>query len=181
MAAAAAACTGSGTLKLQGLPKYGHSNNNNNNYGAIPRCHLFNSTSICSSVKYHSNVRYTGAHARSRIATYLRSVAPDSAGFPSSMSGAVCDDGDASNSFSVPMGGDITWAQIALQGPRSEMEDAIVIRLADADASLGGYSYAAVFDGHAGFSSVKYLRYNQTNQLASQPHHTYKSLFLLVI
>ena len=82
------------------------------------------------------------------------------------MSAAVCDDGDASNSFSVSIGGEITWAHIALQGPRSEMEDAIVIRLADADASLGGYTFAAVFDGHAGFSSVKYLRYNQTSYLS---------------
>ncbi|KAH7307828.1 hypothetical protein KP509_22G079500 [Ceratopteris richardii] len=48
----------------------------------------------------------------------------------------------------------ITWAQSALQGSRPEMEDSIVIR----SDGLQGFSYAAVLDGHAGFSSVEFLR-----------------------
>lgn len=54
----------------------------------------------------------------------------------------------------IPSTSGITWADIALQGPRPEMEDAVVVRV---DA-LNGFNYAAVFDGHAGFSSVKFLR-----------------------
>lgn len=54
----------------------------------------------------------------------------------------------------MPSTSGITWAQVALQGPRSEMEDSVVIRL----NGINGLNYAAVFDGHAGFSSVKFLR-----------------------
>ncbi|KAJ0971745.1 hypothetical protein J5N97_019704 [Dioscorea zingiberensis] len=48
----------------------------------------------------------------------------------------------------------IRWGSSKLQGPRSEMEDDLVLR-SDAPA---GFSFAAVFDGHAGFSSVEFLR-----------------------
>lgn len=48
----------------------------------------------------------------------------------------------------------IRWGSTSLQGPREEMEDDLVIR----SDSLDGFSFAAVFDGHAGFSSVKFLR-----------------------
>ncbi|MCO5600126.1 hypothetical protein L7F22_054234 [Adiantum nelumboides] len=53
-----------------------------------------------------------------------------------------------------PSTSDVTWAQSALQGPRSEMEDSIVIR----SDGLQGFCYASVLDGHAGFSSVRFLR-----------------------
>ncbi|MCO5549180.1 hypothetical protein L7F22_002646 [Adiantum nelumboides] len=53
-----------------------------------------------------------------------------------------------------PSTSDVTWAQSALQGPRSEMEDSIVIR----SDGLQGFCYASVLDGHAGFSSVSFLR-----------------------
>lgn len=49
----------------------------------------------------------------------------------------------------------IRWGSSKLQGPRSEMEDDLVLR-SDAPA---GFSFAAVFDGHAGFSSVEFLRF----------------------
>ncbi|RZC91449.1 hypothetical protein C5167_027511 [Papaver somniferum] len=48
----------------------------------------------------------------------------------------------------------IRWGSSRLQGPREEMEDDIVLRSDD----LNGFSFAAVFDGHAGFSSVEFLR-----------------------
>ncbi|KAL7003634.1 Serine/threonine-protein phosphatase PP2A catalytic subunit [Sarracenia purpurea var. burkii] len=47
------------------------------------------------------------------------------------------------------------WGSIQLQGAREEMEDDVVIVRSE---DLDGFSYAAVFDGHAGFSSVKFLR-----------------------
>ncbi|CAN6443539.1 unnamed protein product [Victoria cruziana] len=50
--------------------------------------------------------------------------------------------------------GDVRWGWSCLQGPRSEMEDDVVVR----SDSLHGFDYAAVFDGHAGFSSVQFLR-----------------------
>nr|GMC64726.1 protein phosphatase 2C 57 [Ipomoea batatas] len=49
----------------------------------------------------------------------------------------------------------VRWGSSLLQGPREEMEDAAVIVQSD---DLGGFSYAAVFDGHAGFSSARFLR-----------------------
>lgn len=50
----------------------------------------------------------------------------------------------------------IRWGSTLIQGPREEMEDDAVIVQSD---DLDGFTYAAVFDGHAGFSSVKFLRY----------------------
>ncbi|KAH6828140.1 thylakoid-associated phosphatase 38 [Perilla frutescens var. hirtella] len=49
----------------------------------------------------------------------------------------------------------IRWGSVKLQGAREEMEDDAVIIQSD---ELHGFSYAAVFDGHAGFSSVRFLR-----------------------
>lgn len=49
----------------------------------------------------------------------------------------------------------IRWGSALLQGPREEMEDDAMIVQSD---DLAGFSYAAVFDGHAGFSSVRFLR-----------------------
>ncbi|KAF3672310.1 Protein phosphatase 2C 57 [Capsicum annuum] len=49
----------------------------------------------------------------------------------------------------------IRWGSTMIQGPREEMEDDAVIVQSD---DLDGFTYAAVFDGHAGFSSVKFLR-----------------------
>ncbi|VFQ66069.1 unnamed protein product [Cuscuta campestris] len=49
----------------------------------------------------------------------------------------------------------IRWGSALLQGARGEMEDDAMIVQSD---DLGGFSYAAVFDGHAGFSSVRFLR-----------------------
>ena len=49
----------------------------------------------------------------------------------------------------------IRWGLSRLQGPREEMEDDAVIR----SDGLDGFSFAAVLDGHAGFSSVKFLRW----------------------
>ncbi|XP_010267538.1 PREDICTED: protein phosphatase 2C 57 [Nelumbo nucifera] len=59
---------------------------------------------------------------------------------------------DAPSSLAGAAG--IRWGCSRLQGPREEMEDDIVIR----SDNLDGFSFAAVFDGHAGFSSVKFLR-----------------------
>lgn len=49
----------------------------------------------------------------------------------------------------------IRWGLTKLQGARQEMEDDALIVQPDA---LDGFFFAAVFDGHAGFSSAKFLR-----------------------
>ncbi|CAO2208373.1 unnamed protein product [Urochloa humidicola] len=49
----------------------------------------------------------------------------------------------------------IRWGSAKLQGARDEMEDEVVLRTG---SLLDGFSFAAVFDGHAGFSAVKFLR-----------------------
>ncbi|ESQ54478.1 hypothetical protein EUTSA_v10025423mg [Eutrema salsugineum] len=48
----------------------------------------------------------------------------------------------------------IRWGYTSVQGFRDEMEDDIVIR----SEALDNFSFAAVFDGHAGSSSVQFLR-----------------------
>ncbi|KAG6714226.1 hypothetical protein I3842_05G193400 [Carya illinoinensis] len=48
----------------------------------------------------------------------------------------------------------VRWGLTTLQGLREEMEDDAVVR----SDGLDGFSFAAVFDGHGGFSSVKFLR-----------------------
>ncbi|KAF7816676.1 protein phosphatase 2C 57 isoform X1 [Senna tora] len=55
----------------------------------------------------------------------------------------------------------IRWGSIALQGLREEMEDAIVLR----PGGLDPFSFAAVFDGHGGFSSVQFLSSNYRDEL----------------
>lgn len=65
---------------------------------------------------------------------------------------------DAPSSFSDVAG--IRWGLSRLQGSREEMEDEAVVR----SDGLDGFSFAAVFDGHAGFSSVKFLRWVSNEQ-----------------
>ncbi|KAK6275353.1 hypothetical protein POUND7_005062 [Theobroma cacao] len=48
----------------------------------------------------------------------------------------------------------IRWGSTSVQGRREEMEDNLVIR----SDGLDGFSFAAVFDGHGGVSSVEFLR-----------------------
>ncbi|XP_051123080.1 protein phosphatase 2C 57 isoform X2 [Andrographis paniculata] len=60
---------------------------------------------------------------------------------------------DAPSSLTSVSG--IRWGSAQLKGAREEMEDDSVIIQSD---ELDGFSYAAVFDGHAGFSSVKFLK-----------------------
>ncbi|KAK8953767.1 putative protein phosphatase 2C 5 [Platanthera zijinensis] len=48
----------------------------------------------------------------------------------------------------------IRWGSSTLQGARSEMEDEVVLR----SDGISGFTFAAVFDGHAGISSVQFLR-----------------------
>ncbi|XP_047342020.1 protein phosphatase 2C 57 [Impatiens glandulifera] len=57
-------------------------------------------------------------------------------------------------SFSTGLTG-IRFGSALLQGAREEMEDDAVIVKSD---QPDGFSFAAVFDGHAGYSSVKFLR-----------------------
>ncbi|CAH1427600.1 unnamed protein product [Lactuca virosa] len=44
-----------------------------------------------------------------------------------------------------------------LQGAREEMEDDAVIVCSSPHNDLDGFFFAAVFDGHTGFSSVNFL------------------------
>ncbi|XP_024540537.1 protein phosphatase 2C 57 isoform X2 [Selaginella moellendorffii] len=48
----------------------------------------------------------------------------------------------------------IRWAQLALQGPRAEMEDDMELE----EGRIPEFTFAAVYDGHAGISSVNYLK-----------------------
>ncbi|XP_072962663.1 probable protein phosphatase 2C 5 isoform X2 [Typha angustifolia] len=68
--------------------------------------------------------------------------------------GVRCSATIAADAPLTALSGGIRWGSSKFQGPRSEMEDDIVIRSDDLD----GFSFAAVFDGHAGFSSVEFLR-----------------------
>lgn len=61
---------------------------------------------------------------------------------------------DAPSSLASVSG--IRWGSVQLKGAREEMEDDTLIIQSD---ELDGFSYAAVFDGHAGFSSVRFLRF----------------------
>ncbi|KAL8143506.1 hypothetical protein V2J09_016538 [Rumex salicifolius] len=59
---------------------------------------------------------------------------------------------------STPLAGGlagIRWGSAKMQGVRDEMEDDVVIAQPE---TLDGFSFAAVFDGHGGASSVKFLR-----------------------
>lgn len=61
---------------------------------------------------------------------------------------------DAPASISIDVA-NIRWGSASFQGAREEMEDDLVLR----SDGLSGFSFAAVFDGHAGFSSVQFLRF----------------------
>lgn len=50
----------------------------------------------------------------------------------------------------------IRWGSAKLQGARDEMEDEVLLR---PGSLLDGFSFAAVLDGHAGFSAVQFLRH----------------------
>lgn len=56
----------------------------------------------------------------------------------------------------------IRWGSAKLQGAREEMEDEVVLR---PESLLHGFSFAAVLDGHAGFSTVQFLRHARTDHL----------------
>jgi hypothetical protein len=53
--------------------------------------------------------------------------------------------------------GTLSVGQASLQGPRDEMEDEVVVVVGAEE--LKGFVYAGVFDGHAGFSSARFLRF----------------------
>ncbi|KAF8042845.1 hypothetical protein BT93_A1238 [Corymbia citriodora subsp. variegata] len=59
---------------------------------------------------------------------------------------------DAPSSLAEASG--VRWGYASLQGAREEMEDDVVVR----PDGLDGFSFAAVFDGHGGSSSAKFLR-----------------------
>lgn len=59
----------------------------------------------------------------------------------------------------TPLAGGVAGIRMGsakLQGVREEMEDDVVIAQPE---NLDGFSFAAVFDGHGGASSVKFLRF----------------------
>lgn len=49
----------------------------------------------------------------------------------------------------------IRWGSASLQGARDDMEDDFILR----SDGLNGFSFAGVFDGHGGVSSVNFLRF----------------------
>lgn len=74
--------------------------------------------------------------------------------------GRCCSSAISINSGSSLTGvSSIRWGSTKLQGAREEMEDDVVIVKSSSHHHLDGFSFAAVFDGHAGYSSVKFLRF----------------------
>ncbi|KAK1269641.1 putative protein phosphatase 2C 5 [Acorus gramineus] len=67
-----------------------------------------------------------------------------------------CESAIAIDAPSSSMASVVRWGHSKVQGPRSEMEDEIVLRTDG--GGLAGFSFAAVFDGHSGFSTVEFLR-----------------------
>ncbi|RDX87801.1 Protein phosphatase 2C 57, partial [Mucuna pruriens] len=70
----------------------------------------------------------------------------------------------------------IRWGSIALQGLREEMEDDVIVR----PDGLQGFSFAAVFDGHGGFSSVQFLSANYRDELYKECVEALQGGLLLV-
>ncbi|XP_047150978.1 protein phosphatase 2C 57 isoform X1 [Vigna umbellata] len=70
----------------------------------------------------------------------------------------------------------VRWGSIALQGLREEMEDDIIVR----PDGLQGFSFAAVFDGHGGFSSVEFLSANYRDELYKECVEALQGGLLLV-
>ncbi|KAH1245580.1 Protein phosphatase 2C 57 [Glycine max] len=70
----------------------------------------------------------------------------------------------------------IRWGSIALQGLREEMEDDIIVR----PEGLQGFTFAAVFDGHGGFSSVEFLSANYRDELYKECVEALQGGLLLV-
>lgn len=64
-----------------------------------------------------------------------------------------------------------------MQGLREEMEDDIIVR----PEGLQGFTFAAVFDGHGGFSSVEFLRSLQTFIFSYMGFNVFLLLCLLVL
>lgn len=60
---------------------------------------------------------------------------------------------DAPSSLTDAAG--IRWGSTTFQGLREEMEDDAVVR----SDGFNDFLFAAVFDGHGGYSSVKFLRW----------------------
>ncbi|MED6206678.1 Serine/threonine-protein phosphatase PP2A catalytic subunit [Stylosanthes scabra] len=82
---------------------------------------------------------------------------------------------DAPSSLADEVPG-VRWGSIALQGIREEMEDDIIVR----PNGLDGFSFAAVFDGHGGFSSVEFLSANYRDELYKECLEALQGGFLLV-
>ena len=66
---------------------------------------------------------------------------------------------DAPPSLSDGLGSGIRWGSEKLRGAREEVEDDAVIVSSSPHNKLDGFFCAAVFYGHAGFSSVKFLKF----------------------
>ncbi|KAI7725767.1 hypothetical protein M8C21_002855 [Ambrosia artemisiifolia] len=69
---------------------------------------------------------------------------------------AIAIDVPSSSSYGGGVASGIRWGSAKLQGAREEMEDDAVI-VTDLEEECG-FFFAAVFDGHAGFSSVNFLK-----------------------
>lgn len=69
---------------------------------------------------------------------------------------------DAPSSLTDAAG--IRWGSTTLQGLREEMEDDAVVR----SDGFNGFLFAAVFDGHGGHSSVKFLRWDNNRATSGE-------------
>ncbi|KAK9665225.1 hypothetical protein RND81_14G098900 [Saponaria officinalis] len=101
----------------------------------LQRCLLTRTDVNCCTTKTNSRKHFS-PRGKNRSSLNCSAIAIES---PSSLAGVA----------------GIRWGITKLQGARDEMEDDAFIVQSDAS---NGFSFAAVFDGHAGFSTVKFLR-----------------------
>ena len=81
---------------------------------------------------------------------------------------------DAPSSLTDAAG--IRWGSTTLQGLREEMEDDAVVR----SDGLNGFLFAAVFDGHGGCSSVKFLRWEPNRASCGEIFRIYEHMYCRV-
>jgi hypothetical protein len=125
-------------------------------HGARPGCYLPRQECLASSSSSSScspaRLAGTGRGVAASLTTLAsRGAQKQSRGSrrPRAASGSV-----QQQEEEVAAVGTITIGQFVVQGLRGEMEDEVVV---EADGP-NGFSYAAIFDGHAGVYSATFLR-----------------------
>nr|XP_043631675.1 probable protein phosphatase 2C 5 [Erigeron canadensis] len=144
--------------RLQRFLLNSSSNNNNNNNVAVVMT-SGSKIELLKKKKKKINMmsNYNNNNNSSSRSSRLSSCRSRSRSSSSSSSSAAIAINNSPDSVSDSPAAGIRWGSAKLQGPRDEMEDDALI-IPPPSTDLGGFLFAAVFDGHAGFSSVNFLR-----------------------